>query len=91
MALDPCEACPLHQAARAVASAVLERLQCPAPHGTGRWLTPREAAARMGVSVRWLQRRRRHLDFIEPLPGSSRGWRVNEARFVRYLDKQPRA
>ena len=91
MAPDPCEACPLRVAARAVAAVVIERLQCSHGSEPARWLTPAQAAARMGVSVRWLQRRRHRLDFVEPLPGASRGWRVNEARFASYLDKQPRA
>lgn len=51
---------------------------------TPRWLTPKEAAARLGVSVRWIQRRRHQLNFVVPMPGG-RGWRVSEERLNLYL------
>jgi hypothetical protein len=47
--------------------------------GTDHWLTPAEAAQRMGVSVRWLSRRWRKLPFCHALPGGARGYRVSAA------------
>lgn len=42
-----------------------------------RWLTPSETATLMGVSRKWLHRRRDKLPFIHPLPGGGRGWRAS--------------
>lgn len=50
-----------------------------------RWLKPAEIAHRMGVSTKWLQRRRRLLPFIEPLPDGGRGYRALESRLEDYL------
>lgn len=43
---------------------------------TDRWLTPHESAALMGVSPKWLHRRRTRLPFIHPLR-CGRGWRAS--------------
>lgn len=85
-----CETCPLLDAVDAVAEKLKGVLPCAQP-STGRherWLTPRQAAEAMGVSVRWLQRRRHKLDFVTPLPHARRGWRVCAEKFARYLAKR---
>jgi hypothetical protein len=48
------------------------------------WLTPREAADVMRVSVKWLSRRKYTLSFIKPL--DTRGFRVNAPGMQSYLE-----
>jgi hypothetical protein len=60
---------------RALARLMRWRKPCPPRHD--RWLTPSETATLMGVSRKWLHRRRDRLPFIHPLPGGGPGWRAS--------------
>ena len=56
--------------------------------GADRWLTPPEAAERLGVTPRWITRRWRSLPFCHALP-QGRGYRVSE-RSLQSAMKQRR-
>jgi hypothetical protein len=56
----------------------------PVTAGSDRWLTPAEAAQRLGVTPRWLTRRWRSLPFCHALP-QGRGYRVSERALARSM------
>lgn len=53
-----------------------------------RWLSPKEAAARLGVSTKWLSRRKRSLPFIRSLEPDGHGFRVSEGELVRFMARR---
>jgi len=57
---------------------------------TASWLTPEEAAIRLGVTKRWLIRRWRRpgFEFCRPLPGQARGFRVNAAELEAAMKRR---
>ena len=60
-------------------------LQKPTPD---RWLSPSEAARRIGRSVKWLSRRKRSLPFIRPLEPEGRGFVVSEKGLEEWMAKR---
>lgn len=52
------------------------------------WLTPAQAAARLGVTPRWLAKRWRRLAFCHALPGGARGYRVSAAELSESMRRR---
>jgi excisionase family DNA binding protein len=60
----------------------------PAPLGPERFISVKEAAARLGVSPKWLYRRKKTLPFMrEVAPGT---WRVSEPALDRWMHNRGR-
>lgn len=57
---------------------IANRREGVAPPSECQWITPAEAAQRLGVTERWIARRWRSLPFCKPLPGGARGYRICE-------------
>jgi len=57
---------------------------------TDRWITPRDAAARLGHCERWLRRRRLRQPYCSfCIPGDSgRGFRVSEKGLLEHMERE---
>ena len=83
---ERCEACPIHVLAAAVADAVAARL-CPKERAMDETLiSPDQAAAKLGKSRSWLDRRRRKLPWSAAIRAhEKRGYSVVSSRLEQII------
>lgn len=78
-----CEGCPFDVLVKAIADEVAKRL-CPREPSPERLISPAEAARRLGISRRSLDRMRRSVPFVKERP-SGHGYAVIESALAEYI------